>query len=356
MKFHARRGPSDACERDSAPLVARRGGQGGLKKQSGKKKLAQQQHHPRPQAAKHPESSTDADHSSSFSRDPPPRPMELDAATTSAIKHEISERPRGTRPTPAGSCVVYLGHIPHGFYEEQMKGFFSQFGTVTRLRLARNKRTGRSKHYAFIEFKHGEVGEVVAKSMNGYLLFSKVLVAKVMRPEDVHPETFKDAGRTFRPVDRNAVVRQMHNRARTEKEAAIREQKLIRSDAAKKRKLIALGIEYDFDGYGASAVQSKKRKRGVSISRPAALGDVCDSEALSKATKDMSALQHKQRPTSTTKKMAPTDAASATISVRRGATYGIRRSGSDGEQDEVRRNRLEGKVSKASVKRKKGSF
>ena len=26
--------------------------------------------------------------------------------------------------------MVYLGHIPHGFYEEQMKGYFSQFGDV----------------------------------------------------------------------------------------------------------------------------------------------------------------------------------------------------------------------------------
>ena len=41
--------------------------------------------------------------------------------------------------------VIYLGHIPHGFYEEQMKSFFSQFGDVTRLKLARCKKTGRSK-------------------------------------------------------------------------------------------------------------------------------------------------------------------------------------------------------------------
>ena len=51
------------------------------------------------------------------------------------------------KPAGAGGAVVYLGHIPHGFYEEQMKGFFSQFGTVTRLRLARNRKAG-PKHTA----------------------------------------------------------------------------------------------------------------------------------------------------------------------------------------------------------------
>ena len=36
--------------------------------------------------------------------------------------------------------VVYLGHIPPGFYEPQMKKFFGQFGRVTRLRLSRSKK------------------------------------------------------------------------------------------------------------------------------------------------------------------------------------------------------------------------
>lgn len=196
-------------------------------------------------------------------------PMELDAETKAAIKREVSARVEGsTRPTPSGAAVVYLGHIPHGFYEEQMKGFFSQFGTVSRLRIARNKRTGRSKHYAFVEFKHREVGEVVAKAMNGYLLFSKVLVAKVMSPEEVHPETFKDANRKWRTVDRVAIVRKEHNRARTDDETAAREAKLLRADSAKRRKLAAAGIEYEFGGYAASAAKGQKRKRGVLTTMP----------------------------------------------------------------------------------------
>jgi len=192
-----------------------------------------------------------------------PRAMEVDAATTSAMKRDIASRAGGPRQTPAGAAVLYLGHIPHGFYEEQMKGFFSQFGIVTRLRLARNKKTGRSKHYAFIEFKHAEVAEVVAKAMNGYLLFSKILVAKVIAPEAVHSETFKDANRKWRAVDRVLIVRKEHNRARTEEEAARREAKLLRAESAKRRKLAAAGIEYEFGGYAQAAAEGGKRKRGV---------------------------------------------------------------------------------------------
>lgn len=38
------------------------------------------------------------------------------------------------------SGVVYIGHLPHGFYEEQLRSYFSQFGTVKRVKVARNKR------------------------------------------------------------------------------------------------------------------------------------------------------------------------------------------------------------------------
>lgn len=35
--------------------------------------------------------------------------------------------------------IVYLGHIPHGFYEEQMTKYFTQFGKVTRVRVVRSR-------------------------------------------------------------------------------------------------------------------------------------------------------------------------------------------------------------------------
>lgn len=34
--------------------------------------------------------------------------------------------------------VIYLGHVPHGFYEEEMRQFFSQFGKVTNINIPRS--------------------------------------------------------------------------------------------------------------------------------------------------------------------------------------------------------------------------
>ena len=64
-------------------------------------------------------------------------------------KAERAERRRREQQVPG---VLYVGRIPAGFYEEAQYQFFSQFGTVTRLRLARSRRTSGYKGYGFVEF------------------------------------------------------------------------------------------------------------------------------------------------------------------------------------------------------------
>ena len=228
------------------------------------------------------------DYSDAEMEDPAPKAMLLDPAATAALQREVRAAKRGgVKPTPEGAAVLYLGHIPHGFYEEQMRGFFAQFGTVSRLRLARNKKTGRSKHYAFIEFKDAEVGGIVAKAMDGYLLYSKILVAKVLPPESVHPETFKGANRPFRVIDTAAAKRKQHNKPRTAEEAEKREKRLVQAEQRKRKKLEAAGIDYEFGGYEAEAAQPKKRVRGVLTSEAPLVDD--KEEAVLKAPRKLSA-------------------------------------------------------------------
>ena len=43
--------------------------------------------------------------------------------------------------------------------------------------------TGNSKHYAFIEFEHEEVADIVAEAMDGYLLFNHILKCERVPPE-----------------------------------------------------------------------------------------------------------------------------------------------------------------------------
>lgn len=116
----------------------------------------------------------------------------------------VPKVPKHTKPTKKkndeATGVVYIGRVPHGFYEHQMREYFSQFGDITNLRLSRNKRTGASKHYAFIEFAEESTAEIVAKTMDNYLLFGHILKVKVVPKDQVHPDLWKGSNRRFKAV------------------------------------------------------------------------------------------------------------------------------------------------------------
>jgi len=136
-----------------------------------------------------------------------------------------------------------------------MRGYFSQFGTITRIRLSRNKKTGRSKHYGFVEFDSSSVAQIVADTMDNYLLMGHILRCKVIPKDKVHPELWVGANRKWRAVPRNRLTRVEHNKPRTEEEQARAAKRLIKRQNQRKRKLADAGIKYDFE-----AVSYKRAK------------------------------------------------------------------------------------------------
>ena len=109
------------------------------------------------------------------------------------MSSDSSSAVKANKPT----SIIYLGHIPDGFEEGEMRQFFKQFGAIKNLRLSRSKKTGAPKHYAFIEFETPEVASVVAETMNNYRLFGRSLVCEVMKSDDVHSDLWKGSNKSF---------------------------------------------------------------------------------------------------------------------------------------------------------------
>ncbi|KAL0097672.1 hypothetical protein J3Q64DRAFT_1714715 [Phycomyces blakesleeanus] len=145
--------------------------------------------------------------------------------------------------------VIYLGRIPHGFFEKEMKEYFSQFGEVTRLRLSRNKKTGNSKHYAFIEFASEDVAAIVADTMNNYMLFERVLMCHVVPKEKIHENLFVGANKKFKKVPWLKVFAKKHNKPKTPEELAKQVAGLTRQQNKRQKRLEALGIDYALPSY-----------------------------------------------------------------------------------------------------------
>ncbi len=109
---------------------------------------------------------------------------------------------------------MYIGHLPHGFYEEELKSYFSQFGRIVRLRLARSKKTGNHKGYGFIEFADKDVAQVAAETMNNYLMFNKILKCHLIPKEKLHPLTFKNSKKKFF-VNLRSFIRRKYNQKKS---------------------------------------------------------------------------------------------------------------------------------------------
>uniref|UniRef100_A0A8C3DRM0 Nucleolar protein interacting with the FHA domain of MKI67 n=1 Tax=Corvus moneduloides TaxID=1196302 RepID=A0A8C3DRM0_CORMO len=143
--------------------------------------------------------------------------------------------------------VVFVGHLPRGLCEPQLREYFGQFGTVTRLRLSRSKKTGASKGYAFMEFESDDVAKIVADTMNNYLFSERLLKCQFIPPEKVHENLFKDCDKIFRKPSHPAVRR--YNRIRSLVEKARMTKRLLRKERLLRKKLAEKGLEYDFPGF-----------------------------------------------------------------------------------------------------------
>ncbi|XP_062091875.1 uncharacterized RNA-binding protein C1827.05c [Humulus lupulus] len=149
------------------------------------------------------------------------------------------------KPTEDVSKVVYVGRIPHGFYEKEMEGFFRQFGVIKRLRIARNKKTGKSKHYGFIEFEDSGVASIVAETMNNYLLFEHLLQVQLVPSDRIHPKLWRGVSFRYKPLDWVKVERKRHDKERTLDERKKLVDKIIKRDGKRRKMIEAAGIDYE---------------------------------------------------------------------------------------------------------------
>lgn len=124
-------------------------------------------------------------------------------------------------------AIVYVGHIPFGLFEPQLKEYFSQFGKILRVKLSRSKKNGHSRGYAFIEFESMEVAQIAASTMNNYIIFKRSLKCHVLPKESIHRFIFikskkKSSSHSKKPLSEG------DKQAKAKKSAVSRQKKLLK--------------------------------------------------------------------------------------------------------------------------------
>jgi len=145
--------------------------------------------------------------------------------------------------------ILYISHVPHGFFEKQMGDFFNQFGTVTNLRLARSSKTGQSSGYAFIEFKYSEVAKVVSETMNNYLMFNKIMKCEMLPKERMSQAVFMNKINPSKPPGllRRRASKKLLNSVKSVAEDEKRIKKQLSKLSKKQKQLAAAGIDYSVE-------------------------------------------------------------------------------------------------------------
>eukprot|EP01112_Ceratiomyxa_fruticulosa_P009068 TRINITY_DN2362_c0_g2_i1.p1 TRINITY_DN2362_c0_g2~~TRINITY_DN2362_c0_g2_i1.p1 ORF type:complete len:271 (-),score=77.42 TRINITY_DN2362_c0_g2_i1:133-945(-) len=135
--------------------------------------------------------------------------------------------------------VMYIGHLPYGFFEKQLKGYFSQYGEVEKVVVRRNEFTKKSMGFGYIRFADEQVAKIAADSMNDYLLYGRRLKCEIARnPVGIFQEV-----PDLIPIDTRKLRREAQNKSKTPEQHEKRLKRLLGSEKKKKDLLKEIGYE-----------------------------------------------------------------------------------------------------------------
>lgn len=79
---------------------------------------------------------------------------------------------------------LYVGNLSYSTTEDELRNLFAQAGTVTSVDVIKDKMTGNSKGFAFIQMSSQQDVEKAIAMFNGYKLVNRELRVNVARPKE----------------------------------------------------------------------------------------------------------------------------------------------------------------------------
>ena len=146
------------------------------------------------------------------------------------------------------------------------------------MRLSRNKKTGASKHYAFIEFKSAEVAKIVAETMDNYLLFGHILKCKLVPSEQVHDDLWKGANKRYKVIPWNKIQGGKLKTPSSAEEWDLRVEQEKEKRASKAQKLKELGYEFEVPELKTAAQYLEARSNSESPKKLLETNNVLEDE------------------------------------------------------------------------------
>jgi RNA recognition motif-containing protein len=78
---------------------------------------------------------------------------------------------------------LYIGNISYNASEEELKSLFEQAGEIESVKIIKDKYSGRSRGFGFVEMIQQESAEKAKEMFNGYSLKERKLIVNDARPQ-----------------------------------------------------------------------------------------------------------------------------------------------------------------------------
>ena len=84
---------------------------------------------------------------------------------------------------------LFVGGLPFTTTDDELKELFAAHGTVASATVVKDRDSGRSKGFGFVEFENDEEGKAAEKSLNGSDVGGRNISVAEARPKEDRPRT-----------------------------------------------------------------------------------------------------------------------------------------------------------------------
>jgi RNA recognition motif-containing protein len=89
---------------------------------------------------------------------------------------------------------LYVGNLPFGASEEDLRKLFSEAGTVQSVKIVTDSYSGRSRGFGFVEMTSQEEAQKAISFVNGKTIMDRTLVVSEAKPQKKRGGEFKGRG------------------------------------------------------------------------------------------------------------------------------------------------------------------
>ncbi|HIJ79360.1 MAG: RNA-binding protein [Desulfobulbaceae bacterium] len=77
---------------------------------------------------------------------------------------------------------IYVGNLPHGVEEDELRGIFSEYGEIASISLIKDRFSGQSKGFGFVDMPNNSEADKVIKSLNKTTMQGRTIKVNQVEP------------------------------------------------------------------------------------------------------------------------------------------------------------------------------